>query len=321
MRLHDRWTKRVFRERGGAMVELVVLMLVFVPLIMLPMYFQDALRYKLDTQEAVCSTAWDFAFGKYDEETVANIAPSITSANRRIFENLWSGNRRNKPAPAGPWADFRWRNKIDCSADQGRDFGSDAYGMLAKAYHNDNEIGTKGGLVTCKGTISVTNHYIPRVFLQEFASKNLFEPGKNEMSYPEVKFGVMVDPWCIHDPSDVEKDGQGNQAFYDRVDFVWQKGPAAITYNIFKGLWYVFAFSMMDKISLTAALDVFDNPTKLKLASFHFPDKLRSVDVSGGRSAFYVSPYEDGKDDKYEKTFDKRETNYLGCKNFGPNCD
>jgi hypothetical protein len=309
--------KKACGERGGAMVELVVLMLVFIPLIMLPMYFQDALRYKLDTQEAVYSTAWDFAFGKYDEETADNIAPSITSANRRIFANLWSGNRNDKRNPAGPWADFNWKSRIDCSAN--KDFGSDAYGMLAKAYHNDSEVGTKGGLVTCKGTISVTNHYIPRVFLQEFASKNLFDPGRNELSYPEVKFGVMVDPWCIHDPADAEKLGDGNEAFYKRANFVWQNGPAAITYNVFRGLWYIFAVSMMDRISLTALF--IDDPTKLRLSSLHFPDKRRSVEVSGGRSRFWVSPYEDGNDNLYKKTFDKRETNYLGCQNFGPNCD
>jgi hypothetical protein len=129
----------------------------------------------------------------------------------------------------------------------------------------------------------------------------------------------MVDPWCIHDPADAEKLGDGNEAFYKRANFVWQNGPAAITYNVFRGLWYIFAVSMMDRISLTALF--IDDPTKLRLSSLHFPDKRRSVEVSGGRSRFWVSPYEDGNDNLYKKTFDKRETNYLGCQNFGPNCD
>ena len=67
-------------ERGGAMVELAVLMLIFVPLILLPMYFQDAIRYKLDYQESVYSTAWDFAYGNYQDDSASSIAGSIESA-------------------------------------------------------------------------------------------------------------------------------------------------------------------------------------------------------------------------------------------------
>ncbi len=305
-------------ERGAAMVEFSVMMLAFVPLILLPMYFQDSLRFKLDAQEAVCSTVWDFAFANYETDTASSISGSIASSNQQVYANLWSGNKRDKPEKAGPWCDFAWENEISCTVDMG--FAAGAYSVplfgLAEDYHGAY---TKGGLVTCQGNIAVENHYIPKQFNQNFAEKELFAHGTDPLSLPVEKLGILVDPWTIHDPSDAEEDGNGNDAFYERVDFLWKK---PLTYQIFRGMWWIFVLKMMSKISLTAA--AWDDPTSLKMSTQHYSGdsyKTRSVTVSGGRSNFYTNPFEDGENNEYQETFENRRAIYLGCQSFGDDCN
>jgi hypothetical protein len=325
-------------ERGGAMVELVVLMLVFVPLIMLPMYFQDAFRYKLDYQEAVSGAAWDFAFQNYEDNSIDDVKGAVEAFNQEINKNLWTGNTRAKRDPAGPWADFDWENKITCKGN--KDFGK-CYTLESNSFHGEY---TRGGLASCEGSISISNHYIPRVFLQEFAQKNLFDPGKNALKYPDYKFGLMVDPWCVTGCEDqgkcprkknetkkfnVTKDGQGDQpgkAFYERAEYVWKKGISAATYWAFYGTWLDFCSTMwMEKIANPGVgLFLLDNPTKLKMTTIHDKiDQEYKLDGGvgyGGRNKFWTNPYKDGSDDKYEETYKARKSNYLGCKKFGPNC-
>jgi len=303
-------------ERGGAMVELAVLMLIFVPLILLPMYFQDALRYKLDNQEAVYSTAWDFAYGNYQDDKASSIAGSIESANRDIYADLWPGSKKKA---AGPWANFEWRQKITCDNVE-KNFAALTYPMLAQTYH---QVYTKGGLVTCRGSINVENHYIPRVFLQEFAQKDLFAPGTNSIEYKEQKFGIMVDPWCLQDAKNTITIGGipiSGLKFYERVFFIWN---AADKHKDFTDAWKAFGDKMADKKiskSRSSLESNLDNPTMLKLRALHLADKKQTVPALG-LMQFWVSPFKDGNGDKYEETFDNRDKFYLGCTAFGPNCD
>lgn len=317
MKSRNAWSKRLRAERGGAMVELTVLMLVFVPLILLPMYFQDAMRYKLDTQEAVYSTAWDFSFADYENQSVSAIKGSIESANRNIYKNLWSGNARAKKDPAGPWADFNWREELSCSAQKG--FGAD-YPDLAMAYHGRY---TKGGLVTCKGSISVANHYVPKAFVQQsagdFAEQELFEHGKSAIDYRTYEFGVMVDPWTIHNPSSMipEAGGADNLPFYQRVDFVW-KNPS--TYNDMKSGWEDFANAMSSKLSKdkSSLEQNLDDPMKLKMAAAHDSGFKfsRFVQAMFDPDTYNTTPYEDGSDDNYKETYNTRKKFFMGCTSY-----
>ncbi len=310
-------------RRGAAMVEFAVLMLAFVPLILLPMYFADAMRFQLDAQEAVASTVWDFAFADYSsDQSAVNMTPSFTGANQEIYANLWPANKKPKAEKAGPWCDFAWTQELNCQV--AKDFGSGAYTTLlinlAQAFHDEY---TKGGLVTCTGRIAVENHYIPRQFAQDFANQELFPQGTDALELPEERFAILVDTWAIHDPADSQKCGEGNDPFYERAEFVWTQ---PITYQFFRGMWLLFVVKMLSDVSVTAFL--WDDPTKLKMSSLHYDPgatndiKKRSVDVSGGRSSFYTNPF--GDDDpvkEFKETFEARDSFYMGCTSFGPDCN
>ena len=317
---------RMRSRRGAAMVEFSILTMAFVPLILLPMYFQDALRFQLDAQEAVAATTWDFAFNDYENNTAISVKGSIEASNQARYENLWPANKKGFEGSgedkerAGPWCDFLWEQQVTCSVN--KDFAAGAYGTLgflslAKQFHNEY---TKGGLVSCSGNISVENQYIPKEFTQDFHSEQLF-PHHEAMPLPVEEFAIMVDPWSIHDPGEVEKCGDGNTPFYERVEFVWKK---PLTYWLFTAAWWIYVVKLMPKLSLTAA--VWDDPTKLKLSAQHYGQgsssyKTRSVTVSGGQRTFYTTPYgEDAQVQGFKDTFEARTANYLGCQTFGPDC-
>ncbi len=309
-------------EHGGSMVEFAVLMLIFVPLVLLPMYFQDALRYKLDTQEAVYSSAWDFSLADYEKKQASQVASKVQDENQEIYDNLWCGNDRGKKEQTGPWANFEWKQKIKCD-DIDKNFVA-TYPSLASQYHNNSDIGTKGGLVTCKGKIAVKNHYIPKVFMQDFAEEDHFVAKKDEIVYNEYKFGILVDPWTIHNPSDVTPQKFNPQhPFYKRVDFLWKTGK----YMQFVMNWNSMAQKMSRKLSKSKMVleGSLDNPTILKLCSIHLANKEHPISALG-RTKFWVTPYEDGENNMYKKTFENRgdkpdEAYYLGCTNrLQPNC-
>lgn len=323
--------KRSQRRRGSALVEFSILTMALVPLILLPMYFQDVLRFKLDAQEAVASTTWDFAFADYVNNSAGSLRNSYESAARARYANLWPGNKKEKAddQKAGPWADFRWAGgkEVTCSVD--KEFASDPYsslGLINLAQHYHDEY-TKGGLISCTGTIEVTNHYVPKSFTQDFNENELFEFGEEPLMLDEEKFAVMVDPWTIHDPAEVTDGDEGNEDYYERVKFVFE--DPMITYWGFTGLWYMYILKLLPKLSITAA--VWDDPSVVKLAVQHYPDsgnvdpsqfKSRSVDVSGGRSNFYTTPFGDPDPVKgYKETFEKRNIYYMGCDSFGPDCN
>ncbi len=314
-------------QSGAAMVELVVLMLVFVPLILLPMYFQDAMRFKFDAQEVVSTSAWDFAYGDYESSSAAALAGSVHSMNQRIFDNGWCGNEDDKKEPAGPWANFRWADASQpatCTAIKGFQKPRGIAGVLGPLPAAFHDKWTKGGLVECTGSIEVENHYIPSIFMQDFSALSddkMFLDKGQFLPYREYRFGVMVDPWCIHDPADIVQDGSGNKPFKDRVEYVWKEGPSVITFEIFEiaiDAWFAMltAKEIFNPVMLAAEYP----PRPADISSIHPPSKEQSVSAKWGRSSFYVTPFLDGSDDTYKKTFEKRDVWYLGCKQLEPNC-
>ena len=146
----------------------------------------------------------------------------------------------------------------------------------------------------------------------------------DEIVYNEYKFGILVDPWTIHNPSDVTPQKFNPQhPFYKRVDFLWKTGK----YMQFVMNWNSMAQKMSRKLSKSKMVleGSLDNPTILKLCSIHLANKEHPISALG-RTKFWVTPYEDGENNMYKKTFENRgdkpdEAYYLGCTNrLQPNC-
>ncbi len=312
-------------ERGGAMVELVVLMLVFVPLILLPLYFQDAVHFKLNAQEAIYSSAWDFAYGDYEKKSVSDLAGSIRSENWEIFKNGHSGDKKDKVD--GPWANFKWESSGKVATCAGEKDFEKPLGKISKIsiigqFHKKY---TNGGLVDCKGAIMVENRYIPQKFLPEFTKNNntdMFIKKNEWIKYTDkgdaYAFGVVVDPWTIHNAKSIE-DGSDNDPFMERSNFCWKRAAtSAASFLLVVGKWAAFMKKVKDLVLSVGSVSepYYLAPNKMKdITSLHPIKSTKTRDVAlGGQNKFWVSPFKDGKQNTYEKTYNKRDGWYLGCK-------
>ncbi len=307
-------------ESGAAMVELAVLMVAFVPMILIPLYLQDALLYKLTLQERVFSSAWDFAMGDYEKKEISAHWGSIDTENQKIFKNCKSGNDKDKSDPASPWADFRWPSSgVNCTQ-KDRDFMKPT-GLipLAADFHDEY---TKGGLVECKGSIEVANHYVPQKveMLTLKKNKDFFQKQDEFIEHNDggqpLTFGLVVDPWTIHEPDNIE-DRDGNDPFVERVDYCWNGATTSlITFEVFEIAWIAFMAKAVSKKILSPALAAFEYPPRPDDISVVHPIKEEyDRDTAWGRDRFWISPYCTNSSDcgKFKDTYDNRKQTYLGC--------
>jgi hypothetical protein len=107
------------------------------------------------------------------------------------------------------------------------------------------------------------------------------------------------------------------------VDFLWKTGR----WGEFAMRWLSMGQKMQSKLSnpVPLLMGILDNPLKLDLCSIHLAKKKHSLNTRG-QSKLWPSPYKDGVDDKYKKTFENRgksqnQAYYLGCKRLEANCN
>lgn len=67
------------REQGGAVVEMALMMMIFVPLIMYVMFIQDAMHHLLSIQETAIASIWDFSTAPFGVNK--NVSRKISSIN------------------------------------------------------------------------------------------------------------------------------------------------------------------------------------------------------------------------------------------------
>lgn len=65
-------TQRMQRRRGGATVELAIMMVFLIPTFLYSLFLDDLLNFKLEMQETIVSTPWDYNFLDYNKAKLAN---------------------------------------------------------------------------------------------------------------------------------------------------------------------------------------------------------------------------------------------------------
>lgn len=205
------------RERGSAMVEFCVLMLVFVPLIFYGFFFSDLGHHLLDLQETVISATWDFA-GRTQQkgDLTGGDSTAIQALNRIEFVDHTSAfddyndigtdasggkdngtkdsnNYHYEFASKAAWVG-QGGEEVTCSVDTGGDdlkafTGGINLGGLGGAVvpvmsFGTNPAVTQGGVAKCFARLRILNEIIPQKFMQDHAhvdlSKTTMTPGNPE---------------------------------------------------------------------------------------------------------------------------------------------
>lgn len=334
-------------ERGAAITETVIMMLVLIPLILYSIFTSDLVANKLDVQEMVTSSVWDYSFRNFEKEAHANIISEVWQQNRK----LWCDNSvlfnddpdgadcTNPPRQEGFMAKMVYEGDKQIKCDRmsgGKDVGADGYNLAIQQFHSDY---TTGGGFQCEATGTVYNFWVPEKFEQNFENNDLskFKNHKGEDirsigggSGPKIemneKFTIFVDSWALSNTREVKRDDSGPNSPY--VDRVWEQfsyliwyGPAAAATDLFaiqalSDKEAVIPAIPFEKIDGTLDWLIGTNPLSLHMVSRHPVDNQESV---GGwwdfsKDDFYVTDYKDWDADEPKKTFDNRDDHFLGCK-------
>jgi hypothetical protein len=183
-------------QRGAATVELAITMLLIVPIFLYALFLDDLLRYRLNQQEAVVSTAWDFTVQNYDEQLKEYDPPldpggksEVQHHARLMYCDHEAGlEKYDDKDYAGQYADCSstehhkgtavvahecWLNskahQITCKAPDSS-VGMVSDGLIGKVQSGQHPY---GGMFDCSGNLVVENYLLPRTFLQEFSDTNL----------------------------------------------------------------------------------------------------------------------------------------------------
>lgn len=209
--------------RGGAAVELAVLMIVLVPTILYTMFLEDLLFYKLDQAEAIVSTPWDFHAMDYrnkgsDAVGWVQHAARLTYADHTSATNSYSD----------PQYDTEGENHhVAMTAHQcwlasgGEQVTCSIQGTVGLSVDPVFNFMNHGGMATCYAKLGVQNYFLPQdLFGKMFSTvsigggklkekkweDNAFHGNAKQDPYvfPEQNFGVVVDPWALNKMDDDE---------------------------------------------------------------------------------------------------------------------
>jgi hypothetical protein len=330
------------QERGAAITETVVMMLVLVPLILYSLFTSDLVAYKLDVQELVTSTVWDFTTQNYEKESMGDPANQVTERNKEIwcdnsviFNNPGGSDCSDPPRQEGFMAKmvYAGSDQISCTQSN-KDMGTGGYSMPLQGPSDFHSDFTTGGGFTCKATGTVYNYWIPQKFLQKFANNDLskFKDHRGEDirglgggSAGAIKiheeFSIFTDSWALTNSDEVDRDSDSpNQPYTNRV---WEQYKHPIWYIVAVGMTAQFVIEALSKQEAiipaipwreidTPDILIGTDPFSLHMVARHGPNKKESTGWFRSDD-FYSMDYPTWVGDKAKQAWDNRDDNYMGC--------
>lgn len=326
---------RLMDERGSAMVEMALSLIVIIPLVFYAILLNDLLATRLDLQEAVLSSTWDFTNQDYEQGAADDIVADVQHLDRLMWCDHTSAidsydhatDCSGESHHTNMGAHSCWlapgAEQITCSVDAGvGQFSGGVAGRFASDY-------TRGGMFTCTGRIAALNYFVPQQFFSEFSSVDLTDREKQSGSvhgsaqsagggdvflYAEQRFSLLVDTWALNTTEDVAPDDKSGR-LYERVKTIYE-GNAG--YAAFAAADLAFFGAALEKQLLNPAFPALgDDPLDPAVSILHGdasspPPKVR-IEQDSGTGTYHATPWKDWEDDPYSNTWDQRGKWYMGC--------
>jgi len=218
-------------DRGQANVEMAVVMVALVPIFLYVLTADDLLRYRLNLQEVVVSSPWDYTHLDYErqQEVPGN---ALESKLRQTYENINNTysityNKAPSQEKTAPMTFAGWTvpgsERINC--DKNKNFANDFSGPIS----NLAGVANKGGLYSCKAALAVRNVELVGDFFQHWAGDTKLTnktPGTAQSAWGlnRQKFSVMADTWAMTRVDNVNP-GTHSGVLYDRINAVYRGTP------------------------------------------------------------------------------------------------
>jgi hypothetical protein len=183
------------RGRGAAAVETAILCVVLVPIMMYSMFLSDLCAYKLEQDEAVFGSTWDFAgpvdyrhqksstiFGSKDDDHLNEkcsktgrcglvewsercVYADHNSAFNEVKDNVCDSSEHHQALAAHQcWLTPKGQ-QIQCHLDE-----SSTGGLINPLFLDKNN----GGLVSCRARLGVMNYFLPQKFMSWWAHEDMY---------------------------------------------------------------------------------------------------------------------------------------------------
>ncbi len=169
-------------NRGGATVELAVLMIVLIPTIMYTMYLEDLLYFKFDLEETVVSSAWDYANADFRKNKGGDISGTVRqSAMQTFWDHTSAWNSYADPNyDAKETVHHQEMTAHQCWLAQG---GQEIACDFTTSPSSPMSVGlvveptfifkNQGGLASCDAILGVQNYFLPNQFFQWFGKVSI----------------------------------------------------------------------------------------------------------------------------------------------------
>ncbi len=324
------------RPRGGATVETALLLLVLVPTFFYAVLLDDLLRFKLDLQEAVLSSPWDFTTQNY--QSGVNVW-SVQHNNRLMWCDHTSaydsydqsydcdGSEHHRSVGAHICWLQREARQVTCTrqdADLGASYGDMTAGSFKSRFNN-------GGMFSCRARAAVLNYLVPQAYMQHFAQVDHLDREKFENEgavhsdaagatslevyvLEEQAFGLVTDPWALN-VSENRRGGEKSGALHDRVAHIYRSNPGYFMAAM-RGPQLVMQGMQDQLISPLVLMDgMGDDTTNPNVAVQHADDAQPppvSVQQDVGSGDYYATPWQDWDLDKPAETHQNRGPYYMG---------
>jgi len=160
------------RRRGQATVEMAILMVILVPTLLYVLTADDLLRYRLNLQEVVVASPWDYTHLDYEGRNVAGEA--LQEHLRRAYANVNVGHSAEAAAsPTGektaPMTFAGWdeagSQRVSCERRGIAEELPNSSGLAQALAGQAN----RGGLYACNAALGVRNVLLVNRFFQEWA--------------------------------------------------------------------------------------------------------------------------------------------------------
>lgn len=310
-------------RRGGATVELAVLMIVLIPSILYTMYLEDLLFYKFDLEETVVSTPWDYANYDYRKKDGDAISGSVRQAAMQTFwdhTSAWN-SYENPNYDAKETIHHQASAAHQCwLAQGGQEIACSFESNVGLAVEPTYIWKNSGGLASCNAILGVQNYFLPNKFFQWWGKVSITGDGKQVMKrhttgnseihaeakqdpylYPKMTFGVVHDTWALYKTDDIDPtthpaDQLSEFASWVRIPYGLRAGKLSDANK--------FADDAIDK-------EILDSQVKIDGVG----DTLITPPVAwkaAPEREFYDHHTSAWTDQRHQNTYNKQEDKYMG---------
>ena len=199
------------RVEGQAAGEMSVLMVAIIPAFLYVLFADELNRHKLDLQEAVVASPWDYAFLNYESAVPSG---ALNAHHEAAFANHSSSHPgslggNGPPGGANLFTAPIWGIEGEVGIVRCETVTSEGFSLADAMATNFKNRFQKGGKVTCTAQKGVENHYLIPRFMHEWSGMELSSKGVRSayispsglraFTWPLARqyFSIVTDSWAL----------------------------------------------------------------------------------------------------------------------------